>query len=126
MKAEVKKCAVCGKKFTPKVVNSKCCSDNCRKEAKRQRDADRNSAKKTEANEPKRAEDKASTKKNAVKKTVKKVVGKAVEKIALPKGEAVETVKHLPNGGMMIALVILVGNPKVCTCKKGKAKKTKK
>lgn len=118
MKAEAKKCAVCGKMFTPKVVNSKCCSDKCRKEAKRQRDASRNSAKKTESDAP--------TKKNSVKKAVKKVVGKAVEKIALPKGEAVETVKRLISGGIMIILVIPVGNPKVCTCKNGKAKKAKK
>ena len=104
MKAEAKKCAVCGKKFTPKVVNSKCCSDKCRKEAKRQRDAARKPAEKKTA------------------KPDKRVVGKAVEKIELPKKH--ETKKPVTNGKVII--LPEDGCKNSCNCKKAKSPKSKK
>jgi predicted nucleic acid-binding Zn ribbon protein len=40
-KKETRICAVCGKKFTPKVANAKVCSEECRKAWKAKRDKKR-------------------------------------------------------------------------------------
>lgn len=63
-KIEMRKCVICGKKFTPKTANASVCGDKCRKALKAKHDKARK-AKKPVA-----------------------VKGKAVEKIALPKKEA--------------------------------------
>lgn len=67
MKKEMRKCAVCGKKFAPKTANAVTCGEKCYKVRKAKLDKIRK-AKKAEA-------------KPAVKESVK---AKAVEKIALP------------------------------------------
>lgn len=87
MKKEVRKCAVCGKKFTPKTANALVCSDKCYKARKAELDKKRKSAKKVEKVE-KKAE------KPAVKKVAKKPLkAKAVEKITLPKKEPAKSAK---------------------------------
>lgn len=67
MKKEMRKCAVCGKKFTPKTANAVTCGEKCYKARK---------AKLDKARKVKKAEAKPE-----VKKPVK---AKAIEKIALP------------------------------------------
>lgn len=71
-KLETRKCVMCGKKFTPKSVNSSVCGDKCRKALRAKHDHER------------KANAKAS-----VKKPVAKVAGKATEKIVLPKKSSV-------------------------------------
>lgn len=73
MKKEVRKCAVCGKKFTPKTANALTCSEKCYKVRRAELDKKRRlpkSAEKTEAKEPKKlnAVEKITLPKKAVKK----------------------------------------------------------
>lgn len=84
MKKEVRKCDVCGKKFTPKSANAAYCSEKCYKVAKAKKDKARKAAKKLAKVLPKPA-----------KKSTKKVV-KAVckEKIQVNKSKHFVTVKH--------------------------------
>lgn len=46
-KVETRKCAVCGKKFTPKTANASVCSDKCRKAHEAERSRARREAKKS-------------------------------------------------------------------------------
>lgn len=116
MKAEAKKCAVCGKKFTPKVVNSKCCSDKCRKEARKMRDAARHGTDKKAVKATKHE-----ALKPVAKKPVKKVAGKAVEKISLPKH-----VSSAKVGKKFLLVTALIPLPSECDCKKCKSEKKPK
>lgn len=86
MKKEIRKCAVCGKKFTPKVANALTCSKKCYKVRKAVADKARK-AKKPEdlpvSRSVKEVKKVAKVeKKPAVKKTVK-------ETIVLPKAKSV-------------------------------------
>jgi len=91
MKKITRKCAVCGKKFTPKSANAAYCSEKCYKVAKAKKDKAR---------------------KAKAKKVVK---GKAVEKIVLPKKPLVKKVekKVEPKKNTKVDTIITVkgGNP---------------
>lgn len=99
MKKEMRKCAVCGKKFTPKTANAVTCGEKCYKVRKAKLDKARK-AKKVEA-------------KPEAKKPVK---AKAVEKIALP----------APKKASKPAKVVKPAKGKACKCKCDKKGKTKK
>jgi predicted nucleic acid-binding Zn ribbon protein len=73
-KIEMRKCVICGKKFTPKTANASVCGDKCRKALKAKHDKARKAKK--------------------AKKPVK-VEGKAVEKIALPKKDVKKPIKKI-------------------------------
>lgn len=101
MKKEMRKCAVCGKKFTPKTANAVTCGEKCYKVRKAKLDKVRHSSKKGDAKKPE------------AKKPVK---AKAVEKIALP----------APKKVAKPTKVVKPAKGKVCKCKcdkKGKAEK---
>lgn len=113
MSKEVRKCAVCGKKFTPKSANAAYCSDKCYKIAKAKRSKSRKAAIKDSLKDAKKIASKTVVKpsaKPAVKKPVKKVV-KAVckEKIAIPKNVAKITVKEIsPDKMLAFAIVTFI------------------
>lgn len=70
-KIEMRKCVICGKKFTPKTANASVCGDKCRKALKAKRN------------------------KTYKAKKPAKIEGKAIEKIALPKKAIKKPVKKV-------------------------------
>lgn len=105
MKKEVRKCAVCGKKFTPKSANAAYCSDKCYKVAKAKKDKARKAAKKSAKSGGVKFLEKAAKVKPIIKANLK-------EKVVLPKKPvakvAPKTVKK-PNPDTIIS--VKNGNP---------------
>jgi predicted nucleic acid-binding Zn ribbon protein len=91
MNKTMRKCVVCGKKFTPKSANAITCSEKCYKARKAANDKARKAAKKTAVKTEAKPEVKKEEKKPVAKKVAKKTCPKAI------KGKATEKIK-LPNG----------------------------
>lgn len=104
MKKEVRKCAVCGKKFTAKTANAQYCGVKCSKAAKAKRDAARKAAKKTVKAMPK-----VEPKKHVLKEKVvlpKKPVAKKVAKKGVAKKPNVDTIITVKNGNPFKVFVL--------------------
>lgn len=83
----MRKCAVCGKKFTPKTANALVCGDKCYKKRKADLDKKRKCAKKADKPVAKKAD------KPVKAKAKKPLKANAVEKIVLPKKAETKTAK---------------------------------
>lgn len=118
MKKEMRKCAVCGKKFIPKTANALVCGDKCYKKRKADLDKKRKCAKKADKPVAKKVD------KPVKVKGEKPFKANAVEKIVLPKKAKIKTVKKpakkpvvpaLPKGCDTMVDIKAGNDFKVCT-----------
>ena len=81
-KIAVRKCAICGKKFTPKSANALYCSKKCYKVGKKAKNKASKAAKKSAIKKPCKCVEKISlAKKSVTKQTVQKKPCKCVKKV---------------------------------------------
>lgn len=109
MKKEMRKCAVCGKKFTPKSANAVYCSDKCYKAAKAARDKARKHTKKVAEKPAKKVvKGKCVAKFNLAAKKPVKIVdvhhGDGIRFVDFTPEQIIETAKNIAQHALLKAI----------------------